>query len=66
MFAGGLDTGIGVMKFEWAQPMDRPPFELSTHGSGLKRLATTVAQSAAVTARIRELPPTILRPRHSR
>lgn len=31
----GLDDGIGLMEFEWCQPMDRPPFELNTHGGHL-------------------------------
>ena len=24
----GLDPTVGLMEFEWVQPMDRPPFEL--------------------------------------
>ena len=43
-----------------AQPMDRPPFELSTHDGNLNRLATSTTQAAQLTARIAGLPATIL------
>jgi hypothetical protein len=42
-----LDATIGLMMFEWAQPMDRPPFELSTHGGHLRKLAEISAQPGA-------------------
>lgn len=45
----GLDPTIGLMEFEWCQPMDRPPFELSTHGGHLRRLAAPTPQPADIT-----------------
>ena len=33
-----LDPQVGLMTFEWVQPMDRAPFELGTHGGHLEQL----------------------------
>jgi hypothetical protein len=45
----GLEPTVGLMEFEWVQPMDRPPFELSTHGGHLRKLAATTQQPAELT-----------------
>lgn len=45
----GLDPTIGLMEFEWCQPMDRPPFELSTHGGHLRKLAEMTPQPSEIT-----------------
>ena len=39
-----LRPRVGLMEFEWVQPMDRPAFTLGTHGSSLARLAESVKQ----------------------
>ena len=51
----GLDARVGLMHFEWVQPMDRPPFELGSYGGHLRRLASTVAQPDDLTAWLRTL-----------
>jgi hypothetical protein len=33
----GLDPSIGLMQFDWVQTIDRPPFELASHGGSLIR-----------------------------
>ena len=45
----GLDPTIGLMEFEWVQAMDRPPFELSTHGGRLRKPGVTTPQPVEVT-----------------
>ncbi len=49
----GLDPAVGLMRFEWVQPMDRAPFELSTHGGSLLSLATTTEQPPELTEWLR-------------
>jgi hypothetical protein len=56
----GLDPTIGLMKFEWVQPMDRPPFELSTHGGDLRKLAESTAQPPELTEWLRTMPSPVL------
>lgn len=51
----GLDPKIGLMAFEWLQPMDRPPFELATFHGHLVRLAQRTPQPDDLTAWIRTL-----------
>lgn len=51
----GLEARIGLMDFEWGQPMDRPPFELGTHGGHLRRLAQSVEQPHELTEWLRGL-----------
>jgi len=47
----GLDSRIGLVVFDFVQPMDYPPFTVGTGGSRLKGdLATEVVQSADLTA----------------
>jgi len=48
-----LDPRVGLMKFEWVQPMDRPPFDLSAGGGHLVHLATSATQPAELTHWIR-------------
>lgn len=50
VFTGKLDPRIGVMKFEWTQPMDRAPLTFGTSGASLHRLAIQAPQSGDVTA----------------
>ena len=45
----GLDPTVGLMMFEWCQPMDRPPFDLSTHGGHLTKLAESTPQPPDLT-----------------
>ena len=45
-----LHPRVGLMHFDWVQPMDYPPFELGTSGGHLKRVAETVEQPADLTA----------------
>lgn len=52
----GLHPTIGLMQFEWVQPMDRPPFELCSHGGQIRKLATAVEQPFDLTGRLRALP----------
>jgi hypothetical protein len=56
-----LDATVGRMSFEWTQPMDRPPFELATHGGSLVRLAEPTPQPTALTERLRKLPSSVVR-----
>ena len=58
----GLDPTVGLMEFEWIQPMDRPPFELSTHGGNLQKLAATTEQPAELTEWLRTMPAPVLLP----
>jgi hypothetical protein len=58
----GLDPTVGLMKFEWVQPMDRPPFELSTHGGSLDRLAESTRQPSELTEWIRTMPMPVVLP----
>lgn len=57
----GLDASIGLMHFEWGQPMDRPPFELSTHGGHLVKLAESTLQPADLTNWLREMPSPVVK-----
>jgi hypothetical protein len=59
----GLSPTVGLMKFEWAQPMDRPPFELSTHGGSLIKLAESTSQPPELTEWLRTMPSPVLIPR---
>ena len=61
----GLDPTIGLMEFDWVQPVDRPPFELSTHGGHLINLAGTTPQPPELTEWLRTLPSPVLVP-HTR
>jgi hypothetical protein len=56
----GLNATIGLMMFEWVQPMDQPPFELSTHGEHLRKLAATTAQPPELTHWLRTMPSSVL------
>jgi len=58
----GLNPTVGLIEFEWVQPMDRPPFELSTHGGHLRKVADTTEQPAEVTEWLRAMPPPVLLP----
>lgn len=49
----GLTGTIGLMEFQWVQAMDRPPFELSSHGGHLTRLSEPTAQPPDLTAWLR-------------
>jgi hypothetical protein len=51
----GLEPSIGLIAFEWTQPMDRPPLELATHGGSLTRLAEVTPQPEALTQRVQGL-----------
>ena len=46
----GLEPRVGLMEFDWVQPMDRAPFEFGTHGGHLRRLAKPVPQDPPLTA----------------
>lgn len=59
----GLGPTIGLMEFQWVQPMDRPPFELVTHGGSLWKLAAPTRQPAEVTGRLRGLSSPMVAPR---
>jgi len=39
-----LRPHVGLMEFEWVQPMDRPPFTLGSHGTHGERFAESVKQ----------------------
>ena len=56
----GLDPTVGLMKFEWVQPMDRPPFELNTHGGSLIRLAANTTQPHELTEWLHAMPSSAL------
>lgn len=45
-----LDPRIGLLHYEFVQPMDNAPFEVGTASGHLLRLAQPVAQPAALTA----------------
>lgn len=53
----GLDPRVGVMHYEWVQPMDRPPLELATYGGSFQKLATRTTQPAELTEWLRTLSP---------
>lgn len=57
-----LDPTIGLMEFDWCQPMDRPPLDLNTHGGHLRKLAETTPQPRELTDWLRTLPSPILVP----
>ena len=59
----GLDPAVGLMMFDWVQPMDRPPFELSTHGGHLMKLAESTSQPRELTEWLRNMPSPVLLPR---
>ena len=50
-----LDPRVGLMSFEWVQPMDRPPLRLATHWGHLERLAHAVTQPCGLTDRLQYL-----------
>ena len=58
-----MDPTVGLMKFEWVQPMDRPPFELSTHGGDLRELAKSTEQPRELTEWLGTMPSPVLLPR---
>jgi hypothetical protein len=58
----GLDPTIGLMQFEWCQPTDRPPFELSTHGGNLMKSAESTSQPPELTDWLRTIPSPVLLP----
>jgi hypothetical protein len=45
----GLDPRVGLIQFEFVQPMDDVPLGLGTYGGNLKRLATPAIQPLPVT-----------------
>jgi hypothetical protein len=45
----GLHPRVGLMNFEWVQPMDRAPLEFGTYGGHLQRLANPADQPADLT-----------------
>jgi hypothetical protein len=45
-----LNPRVGLMSFEFVQPMDRAPLTFGTHGGHLERLAKSVSQPAELTA----------------
>ena len=51
----GLDPRVGLMQFEWVQPMDRPPLALGTYGGHLHRLAEPADQPSDLTHWLAEL-----------
>jgi hypothetical protein len=48
------------MMFEWVEPMDRPPFELGTHGADRRNLAEATAQPPELTEWLRTMPSPVL------
>lgn len=52
-----LDPRVGVVHYEWVQPMDRPPLELATYGGSLQRLAARTEQPNELTEWLRTLSP---------
>jgi hypothetical protein len=46
---------VGLMQFEFVQPMDHAPFTLGTYGGHLKRLATARPQDESLSQKIQEL-----------
>ena len=59
----GLGSTIGLMKFEWVQAMDRPPFELSSYGGSLIKLAESTTQPPELTEWLRNLPSPVVLPK---
>jgi hypothetical protein len=57
----GLNPTIGLMHFEWVQPMDRPPFELNTHGGHLTKLAESTPQPQELTDWLRTMPSPVVK-----
>jgi hypothetical protein len=51
----GLEETVGLMSFEWVQPIDRAPFELGTYGGHLMRLAESTTQPHELTEWLRTL-----------
>ncbi len=51
----GLDPRVGLMSFEWVQPIDRPPLELGTFGGHLRQSAQPMTQPAELTHWLRTL-----------
>jgi hypothetical protein len=52
-----LRPRVGLMTFEWCQPMDGDPFTLGTHGSHGERFAQSVQQPEALTRWLSTLKP---------
>ena len=52
-----LDSRVGLITFEWTQPMDRPPLALATYRGSLRRLAEPATPPAALTEWLRSLAP---------
>lgn len=50
-----LDPNVGLLQFEWTQPIDRAPFQLGTSGGSLDRAATRTPQSEQLTERLKAL-----------
>jgi hypothetical protein len=59
----GLDPTIGLMKFDWVQAMDRPPFSMNSSGGNLMKLAETTPQPPELTEWLRNLPSQIVVPK---
>jgi hypothetical protein len=53
----GLDRRVGLVHFEWVQPMDRPPLELATYGGSLENLAARATQPLELTEWLASLTP---------
>jgi len=49
-----LDSQIGLIVFDWVQPMDRAPFELGAGGGHLRNLAQTRRQPDRLTQQLRK------------
>ena len=58
----GLDPAVGLMQFEWVQPMDRPPLELTTQGGHLMKLADSTPRAPDLTDWLRTLPSPVFIP----
>jgi hypothetical protein len=52
-----LHPRVGLIRNDFVQAMDRPPFELSASGLSLKRLATSATQPAHLTEWLSTLKP---------
>jgi hypothetical protein len=50
-----LDPRVGLIKWDWVQPIDRAPLEFGTHGGSLSRLAQGAAQPAELTEWLKTL-----------
>jgi hypothetical protein len=55
IFTAQLHPRVGLVRFEWVQPMDRAPFELGAYGGSLKRLAEPITQRSEITAWVKSL-----------